>query len=213
MKLNKKKSAFTLIELLVVITIMWILAVGWISVYNTQIQKARDSNRITDVTNLQSAIEQFYQDKAAYPKWWRDWVNPDSFSVISIMPTLATDPKHDQPCAWKWTEKTRCWYAYKVQDSKSWIKDWAYEISTWFENEWNVESRAMNTKDGWNDENRLELGLEIDTINTSVSRDRAFGSTGLSQTDETTSLIITRLTDWMNRMIPAVIARENSWTD
>ncbi|MDR1945201.1 MAG: type II secretion system GspH family protein, partial [Candidatus Peribacteria bacterium] len=49
MKLHKdnyvNKLAFTLIELLVVITIIGILAVGSVTVYTSQIQKARDSSR------------------------------------------------------------------------------------------------------------------------------------------------------------------------
>jgi len=46
-------KAFTLIELMVVITIIGILATGAVSVYTSQIQKARDSNRITSLKALQ----------------------------------------------------------------------------------------------------------------------------------------------------------------
>jgi prepilin-type N-terminal cleavage/methylation domain-containing protein len=52
MKLQRTKLGFTLIELLVVITIIGILATGAVSVYTSQIQKARDSVRLTDVTAL-----------------------------------------------------------------------------------------------------------------------------------------------------------------
>jgi general secretion pathway protein G len=61
MKLQDKKG-FTLIELLVVITIIGILATGATTVYTSQIQKARDTTRISDMKALQSAIEQVYQD-------------------------------------------------------------------------------------------------------------------------------------------------------
>ena len=61
------KKGFTLIELLVVITIIGILATGATSVYTSQIQKARDTTRVSDVKALQSAIEQYYQDKSYYP--------------------------------------------------------------------------------------------------------------------------------------------------
>jgi type IV pilus assembly protein PilA len=49
MKLQNTKLGFTLIELLVVITIIGILATGAVSVYTSQIQKARDSTRLTDI--------------------------------------------------------------------------------------------------------------------------------------------------------------------
>ncbi|MBT3853722.1 prepilin-type N-terminal cleavage/methylation domain-containing protein [bacterium] len=62
MKLQRTKLGFTLIELLVVITIIGILATGATSVYTSQIQKARDSTRITDIKAVQSGVEQEYQD-------------------------------------------------------------------------------------------------------------------------------------------------------
>ncbi len=62
------KQGFTLIELLVVITIIGILATGAVSVYTSQIQKARDTTRINDVKALQSGVEQYYQDTYVYPQ-------------------------------------------------------------------------------------------------------------------------------------------------
>ena len=66
MKLMAKKG-FTLVELLVVIAIIGILATGAVWVYTSQLEKARDSTRVTDLNNLRSAVEQFYQDKSEYP--------------------------------------------------------------------------------------------------------------------------------------------------
>jgi general secretion pathway protein G len=62
-----RKKGFTLIELLVVITIIGILATGAVTVFTSQIQKARDTTRISDLKSLQTAVEQAYQDEAAYP--------------------------------------------------------------------------------------------------------------------------------------------------
>ncbi|USN59359.1 MAG: prepilin-type N-terminal cleavage/methylation domain-containing protein [Candidatus Peribacteria bacterium] len=60
-------KGFTLIELLVVITIIGILATGATSVYTSQIQKARDTTRLNDLSALQASIEQVYQDTSEYP--------------------------------------------------------------------------------------------------------------------------------------------------
>jgi general secretion pathway protein G len=76
MRFTQNTKGFTLIELLVVITIIGILAVGGTATYTAQIQKARDSNRLTDLEALRSGIEQFYQDFAEYPI---STVNPNEF--------------------------------------------------------------------------------------------------------------------------------------
>jgi prepilin-type N-terminal cleavage/methylation domain-containing protein len=70
---QKNKKGFTLIELLVVITIIGILATGAVSVFTSQIQKARDTTRINDTKALQGGIEQFYQDTSVYPLGLSDW--------------------------------------------------------------------------------------------------------------------------------------------
>ena len=67
MKLSRTSQGFTLIELMVVIAIIAILSVGGILTYTSQMAKARDSRRLSDITSLQSAIEQYYQDNSAYP--------------------------------------------------------------------------------------------------------------------------------------------------
>lgn len=162
MKIYKNKFGFTLIELLVVITIMWILATWWISVYTTQMQKARDSNRITDISSLQSAVEQFNQDKAQYPVSATDWTG-SGVSIISFMPNLAQDPRHGSTC-----NGSLCLYAYKVQKTTTWITNGAYELSTAFENSWNVESKAADSVDGWNDPSRLEKGYEVNVVVTKI---------------------------------------------
>lgn len=65
--IHSLKKGFTLIELLVVITIIGILATGAVSVYTSQIQKARDTTRIKDLGALQQGVEQSYQDEFVYP--------------------------------------------------------------------------------------------------------------------------------------------------
>ena len=154
--LNKSIKGFTLIELLVVITIIGILATGAVTVYTSQIQKARDTTRITSVKALQGGIEQFYQDVSEYPAGQEWWLTGGQLSlsttVNDYVPNLSEDPKHNQTC-----NGSRCAYAYSVGPDSNDITNGAYEISTAFENQWNIDTKAGD--DVWEDPDRLELGL------------------------------------------------------
>ncbi len=61
---DKRESGFTLIELLVVIAILAILAVVVVLTLNPAglLQEARDSNRISDMATLKSAIAMYIVD-------------------------------------------------------------------------------------------------------------------------------------------------------
>ncbi len=69
------QKGFTLIELLVVITIIGILATGAVTTFTSQIQKARDTTRISDLKALGGGVEQFYQDTSVYPQGAADWTS------------------------------------------------------------------------------------------------------------------------------------------
>jgi len=65
MKSNKK--GFTLIELLVVISIIGLLSSMSVISLNNARQKARDVRRASDVKQIQTALELFFNDKSVYP--------------------------------------------------------------------------------------------------------------------------------------------------
>ncbi len=167
MRKNTNKLGFTLIELLVVITIIGILATGAVTVYTSQIQKARDTTRISSIKALQSWVEQVYQDASEYP-------HADKFieDVITYTPKLPKDPKHAQPCNdWGNTSNAPdCWFSYVTWPDNNWIEYWEYELSTAFENSWNVTSKAVNTKDWGNDPVRLEIWLDIWNNDTQIDK-------------------------------------------
>ncbi len=150
---------FTLIELLVVITIIGILATGATAVYTSQIQKARDTTRLNDTKTLQSGIEQVFQDKGIYSA-------PGSFSgdIAKYLTIIPHDPKTGQT-----TTKTSFDYAYNQgKDPVTTVLGQTYELSTAFENQGNIDSKAANTVDKGNDANRLELGADL-TLVTSIN--------------------------------------------
>jgi len=65
MKNNKK--GFTLIELLVVIAIIGLLSTLAVIALNNARAKARDAKRVSDVKQIQSALELYYNDANNYP--------------------------------------------------------------------------------------------------------------------------------------------------
>ncbi len=64
---NKNQKGFTLIELLVVIAIIGLLASVVLLALNSARAKSRDAKRISDVQQMVSAFELFYNDASSYP--------------------------------------------------------------------------------------------------------------------------------------------------
>lgn len=67
MKLTFRNKAFTLIELLVVIAIIGILASVVIASLNSARAKARDAKRVSDLKQLQTALELYHAENGNYP--------------------------------------------------------------------------------------------------------------------------------------------------
>jgi len=177
MKNLKSKLGFTLIELLVVITIIGILATGAVSVFTTQIQKARDSTRLTDWNALRSSIEQYYQDLTEYPTWGKGFLSGATTTIQTYLPKLPRDPKDGQSC----NGSTECGYAYMVSDDSNGITAWAYELSIGFENSANKEQKAA--KDGGNDPLRFELSIWTMNLDTAKPSSGNWGTTALNNTN------------------------------
>jgi len=65
--MKSKKHGFTLIELLVVIAIIGLLATLAVVALQTARAKARDTRRVADVKQMQTALELFFNDQQRYP--------------------------------------------------------------------------------------------------------------------------------------------------
>ncbi len=61
------KKGFTLIELLVVIAIIGLLSTLAVVALGSARQKARDSKRLSDIKQVQTALELYYTDANSYP--------------------------------------------------------------------------------------------------------------------------------------------------
>jgi len=65
--LKNRSKGFTIVELLIVIVVIAILATLVIVTFTGIQQKARDSQRQTDINALDSHVEAFYAQNGAYP--------------------------------------------------------------------------------------------------------------------------------------------------
>lgn len=63
----RKQKGFTLIELLVVIAIIGLLSTLAVVSLNNARMKARDARRVSDVKQIQTALELYYNDNNSYP--------------------------------------------------------------------------------------------------------------------------------------------------
>ena len=73
------------------------------------------------------------------------------------MDKIPSDPKDLQPCS----GGTICTYIYGVGPDDNFILAGEYEISTGFENEANVTTKASVVGDNGNDVLRLEIGIDV----------------------------------------------------
>jgi type II secretion system protein G len=67
MRVRKTRRGFTLIELLVVIAIIGLLSTIVMVFYGNAREKARDSRRLADLKQMQTALELYYTDIGDYP--------------------------------------------------------------------------------------------------------------------------------------------------
>ena len=103
-RVNKPSSSFTLIELLIVVAIIGILAALIIVSLNTVLPKSRDAQRISDLNQIQKAVNMYYVDNGRYPPLFGGPGAPGCTAITSaptgwlapIMDTIPTDPLWNQ---------------------------------------------------------------------------------------------------------------------
>jgi prepilin-type N-terminal cleavage/methylation domain-containing protein len=101
--LNQTKRGFTLIELLVVIAIIGILSSVVLASLGTARQKARDATRISDMKNIQLALELFFDSNQGYPQNTVSTANAHYITGVALnaalvgaslyLPVMPNDPQ------------------------------------------------------------------------------------------------------------------------
>jgi prepilin-type N-terminal cleavage/methylation domain-containing protein len=89
-----RKTGFTLIELLVVMAIIGILSAVVLTSLNGARQKGRDARRISDIKQIQLALELYYDSTNAYPVA----IGPANNSVLvnnGFIASLPIDPSNN----------------------------------------------------------------------------------------------------------------------
>lgn len=66
-EIMKKQKGFTLVELLVVIAIIGLLSTLAVVSLNNARARSRDAKRVSDVKQVQTALEMYFNDNNAYP--------------------------------------------------------------------------------------------------------------------------------------------------
>ncbi len=86
-KTTAENAGFTLIELLVVIAIIGLLASVVLLALNGARAKARDAKRISDMTQMSSAMELYFNDQTSYPTASSNVQLNSLTSVVAMAPT------------------------------------------------------------------------------------------------------------------------------
>ena len=108
--LRRRQKGFTLVELLVVIAIIGVLATLVLLQLGTARARARDTRRITDVNQLRTAVEQYFEDNGGvYPTVL------DSSTIGRYLTRVPVDPLNGNAYG----------YAYNPASNPSQYQVWA----------------------------------------------------------------------------------------
>ena len=88
----KKQRGFTLIELLVVIAIIGLLSTLAVVALNNARQKSRDARRVSDIKQIQTALELNYNDANSYPATLTMGTDPIAFGGTTYMAITPSNP-------------------------------------------------------------------------------------------------------------------------
>lgn len=96
----RKQRGFTLIELLVVIAIIGLLSTLAVVALNNARQKSRDAKRVSDIKQIQTALELYYNDANSYPTSLTFGTGSVAYSGTTYMSIIPDNPspQNDGSC-------------------------------------------------------------------------------------------------------------------
>ena len=121
--LKKKQSGFTIVELLIVIVIIGILAGLVIVTFVGIQQRARNSERQTDINSIASQLEGYFADNSGYPSMtdlnsytWRNGNNVKLGDGTKDSSKVLADPSNPSDVTLVAGTGTGGRYAYQTED-------------------------------------------------------------------------------------------------
>ncbi len=174
---NIKKQAFTLVELLVVITILAIISVVAYQNFGWAVDKANAGRKISDVSTIETALQQYKADKNYYPA-----TNPikSNTNLWGYDSTTTATPSNKIIVTYNWEEiasikNTSVWW-WKIYWTWTWAEWQANARQIWAK--WIISQETLTkkylTKDlydpelgdikvndiwGWNSWKMIDLGI------------------------------------------------------
>lgn len=150
---KNKNSGFTLIELLVVIAIIGILSSIVLASLNSARIKARDTQRITSMRQLQTALELYFDANGSYPpspSWANDCSGSATFQTalqplvsgkfISQIPTDPNFPNDPWPQCYYYQTNNDCMLSdgihpyiliFRTESTQLKYSTWNNETNRW----------------------------------------------------------------------------------
>ena len=162
--INKKSKGFTLVEVVVVIAIMGVLYGIIYSSFDVSRANSRDQQRVSDISAIQLALEQYFNKNGVYP------VELDSgasslISPISFIPQIPKDPSTNKK--YNDTTSTNSGYFPMTKTPGSITNCVSYQLWTTFErsNAYLDAKKSFNSESGSLPNNLVECGSFNPKIN------------------------------------------------
>ena len=105
----RASKGFTLIELLVVIAIIGLLSSIVLASLNSARTKSRDARRVSDLKQLQTALELYYNDNTAYPTATTQAAASTTLAALvtgGYIATIPVDPAYTSSNNYRYEYKT-----------------------------------------------------------------------------------------------------------
>ena len=128
---KNNKLWFTLVELLVVITILAIISVVAYQNFGWAVDKAVWGRKISDVSTIETALQQYKSDNNFYPAVWMSWatnlwgsstwVNATPSNIIKVTYNWAEIQAVSQSSIWGW----RVFGSWTWENIATWKQVWA----------------------------------------------------------------------------------------